>query len=649
MRNYNIASDLIQVKSIQPVVYKQYDNGDSLEVELFEDGEKIILTDEVILAFFELESGTVIQKNCTINENGNAVAVLDNNILSIGGKLKVEFTIYQDDNETTTRTILINVENSIDRNEAIETIPQWDIVQQVLDLKASDGTAIEEKINILNEAVEDKFNELSAAAQVDSEVILARGNEANLKARLDKTDAQLADIVSLPQSEDTISLQAAISKGGKISLKKGKTYIVNARLTIPDNTEIDGNFATIKRADAVNITLLKMGTNCVIKNLIIDGNKDLQVNPTWSTCIEIETGLNSIVENVVINNGNEAIVSYYDNVTIRDCKITNCGGNGIHFSGSNNTHVDHCFVKNTNLKSGMGHEDGCIIWSNECQNITCTNNTVENGISGFGSIDSIDDSNVKIIGNTILNCRTSAFDLRLPNLALENIIITNNRIFNSKVVDIWNTQNPPATTLENAIFSNNIIIDTIVYLTRVNGVICTSNIIKSKADTTNIILIITGCNDIICANNLVEGGAYGIYVDGTCSNITVNSNTCKNQITTGIRMNTANPNVSFSANKVSNNANAGASYYGIVIQNGCKSVGNELNIVKGAFGILAPSTGGIIKDNIIKTDALVPSIKIYGGSTGLIVVGNVYNTDMAAPADLTGNTVVNNYKVTGLV
>lgn len=194
MRKYNIASDLIQVKSIQPVVYKQYDNGDSLEVELFEDGEKITLTNEVILAFFELENGTVIQKDCTINENGNAVSVLDNNILSIGGKLKVEFTIYQDDKETTTRTILINVENSIDRNEAIETIPQWDIVQQVLDLKASDGTAIEEKINVLNQAVEDKYNELSAAAQVDSEVILARGGEVNLKARLDKTDAGLAEM-----------------------------------------------------------------------------------------------------------------------------------------------------------------------------------------------------------------------------------------------------------------------------------------------------------------------------------------------------------------------------------------------------------------------------------------------------------------------
>lgn len=132
MRKYNIASDLVQVKAVQPVVYKQYDNGDNLEVELFQDGDKVSLSDEIVLAFFQLEDATVIQKNCTINESGNAVATLDNNILSKQGKVKVEFTIYKNGEETTTRTILITVEPSISRNEAIETVPQFDIVYQIL-------------------------------------------------------------------------------------------------------------------------------------------------------------------------------------------------------------------------------------------------------------------------------------------------------------------------------------------------------------------------------------------------------------------------------------------------------------------------------------------------------------------------------------
>jgi hypothetical protein len=133
MRKYNVVSDLVQVKSIQPIVYKQYDNGDNLEVELFEDGEKINLTNETVLAFFQLEDNTVIQKTCAVNVDGNAVATLDNNILSKQGKLRVEFTIYDNEKETTTRTILISVEPSINRNEAVETVPQWDIVDQILE------------------------------------------------------------------------------------------------------------------------------------------------------------------------------------------------------------------------------------------------------------------------------------------------------------------------------------------------------------------------------------------------------------------------------------------------------------------------------------------------------------------------------------
>jgi hypothetical protein len=139
MRKYNILSDLVMVRSIQPVVYKQYDNGDNLEVELYEDGAKINLSTETVLAFFELPDGTVVQKTCGI-QNGNAIATLDNNILSQSGNLKVEFTVYKNGNETTTRAIFITVEESINRNEAITTTPKWDIVQQVLAFDVQEAT-----------------------------------------------------------------------------------------------------------------------------------------------------------------------------------------------------------------------------------------------------------------------------------------------------------------------------------------------------------------------------------------------------------------------------------------------------------------------------------------------------------------------------
>jgi hypothetical protein len=283
VRKYNISSDLVQVKSFLPIVYKQYDNGDNLEVELFEDGDKINLTNEIVLAFFELENGTVIQKTCTVNENGNAVATLDNNVLSVGGKLKAEFTVYKDGKETTTRTIQITVESSINRNEAIETIPQWDIVHQVLDLKASDGTAIEEKINVLNEAVEVKFNELAAAAQVDSEVVLARGNEDNLKARLDKTDVSLADMTT--KKADQLSLDSTnqeLQNALQIlanAVKKSDTGILNLNV-FDENTRAvlqglqPGQINAVlgvKNVTPINTTFFKTGKNLFNKNTATSG------------------------------------------------------------------------------------------------------------------------------------------------------------------------------------------------------------------------------------------------------------------------------------------------------------------------------------------------------------------------------------------
>lgn len=178
MRQYNVVSDLVLVKSIEPVVYKQFDNGDTLEVELYQDNEKIELTSEIVLAFFQLDDGTVIQKTCAIS-SGNAIATLDNNILSIGGTVKVEFTVYENGKETTTRTLLITVETSIDRNNAIQTVPQWDIVSQIL----ADGpgilSAAEQATNSMNTALPNIEN-LEPIGPYDDAVVYSKNNIVSL-------------------------------------------------------------------------------------------------------------------------------------------------------------------------------------------------------------------------------------------------------------------------------------------------------------------------------------------------------------------------------------------------------------------------------------------------------------------------------------
>jgi hypothetical protein len=362
MRKYNIPSDFIQTKALQPIVYKQYDNGDKLVYEPYDDGEKINLTDEIVLAFFELVDGTVIEKTCEII-NGNAVATLDNNILSKSGKLTVEFTIYKDGSETSTRAIIISVEKSINRNEAIETIPKWDIVQQILDLKASDGSAIEGKINVLNEAVEVKFNELAAAAQVNSEVVLARGGEATLGQRLDKVLSSLADMTTNVKSfgaksdwdgttgtDNVDFFNAAFANGYKAIIPKG-TYRISQFRGI-DNQHVDGMGSTLKLYNKNSPVMAVFGSNSIYENIVFEST---EAALPWS----------------------RATLENLSNVMFRNCTFRGFRDPatyvawGIYMKNTKNVVLDNCKFSN-NSQSDIALLEGT-------ENITIINAMGENG------------------------------------------------------------------------------------------------------------------------------------------------------------------------------------------------------------------------------------------------------------------------------
>jgi hypothetical protein len=288
MRKYTIPSDLIQVKSVQPVVYKQYDNGDNLEVELFQDGDKINLTNETVLAFFQLEDDTVIEKTCTI-KNGNAVATLDNNVLSQQGKLKVEFTIYDGEKETTTRTILITVEPSINRNEAIETIPEWDIVQQVLDFKPSleslildteiavqyatesaeyaqtQGDYVESKKPIIDKFTGDQTN---LQAQIDSLVIGGDSSPEAAQARVNKSGTVYATLKARLDDENT-KIAASLAE------KATQAYVKNLNNALAYTRDVNysyvqnkmQNFITHYKNRDKNLVLLMWGDSISARDM----------------------------------------------------------------------------------------------------------------------------------------------------------------------------------------------------------------------------------------------------------------------------------------------------------------------------------------------------------------------------------------------
>ena len=154
--------------------YKQYDNNNLLRVMVEEDNKKVDLTDCTGLAFFELPSGIILEKNCTINENMIDINI-DNNILSENGKIICEITLNKGDVFFTLFRISLMVERSIDREEAIVSEAGMELIAELLEICKTEE--------------ERKQNELSRQSRENERVaseITRIQNETNRQSNEDK-------------------------------------------------------------------------------------------------------------------------------------------------------------------------------------------------------------------------------------------------------------------------------------------------------------------------------------------------------------------------------------------------------------------------------------------------------------------------------
>lgn len=122
----------INTKMYQIARYKQNDNNVSYNMRIVQDSIDVDLTGYTALAFFNLPSGRVTQKNCTI-EDSTVYTELSHIELSEEGDVISEITLYKNDKVVTTFSTIIKVEKSINRN-AIEDEPSWDIIKDILNV-----------------------------------------------------------------------------------------------------------------------------------------------------------------------------------------------------------------------------------------------------------------------------------------------------------------------------------------------------------------------------------------------------------------------------------------------------------------------------------------------------------------------------------
>lgn len=425
------------------------------------------------------------------------------------------------------------------------------------------------------------------------------------------------EIVNLGGVVDTVeALKKAIEQGsGIVSLKRGVEYVLSEKIKLGENMTLIGNGAVIKRETGYENILIESSIGCRISDITIDGSRENMVSPTWDKTIEIATRKNCIIENVKIVNGNEAIIVYGDDVVVKDCKITNCGGNGIHFSGASRSRVENCTIIGANLRSGMGHEDGCIIWSNQCNGATCIGNYCENGKSGFGAIDNLINSEVKIIGNTVKNC-DNAVSGKFNSSAPHDIIISENLFYNSGKLELNRVINPHISEGRVTIV-NNQCYGTKIEVRAMNNVIISNNIVHREN------IAIYNANNLRINNNVVcaRKSNTGIYVSG-CTNVMVSENTAKAEsytlyVGTSKNIQVCNNNLRQSYDAVGRVINFPSSKDGAYVS------GNRVAAFREAFSVESYYT--FINNIIDCATEDINAVIIYGGVNNAIATGNRTN------------------------
>lgn len=133
--------------------YKQYDNNNILKIIIQENKEEVNLSMYTARLFFKLPSNIILEKD-TVIKNNQIIVTIDSGILSESGRIKVDLTLSSSDQLVSAFTMYFDVEETIDRNEAVQSKPEWDLITNTLNNLDTKVDKVEGKSLISNTEIE---------------------------------------------------------------------------------------------------------------------------------------------------------------------------------------------------------------------------------------------------------------------------------------------------------------------------------------------------------------------------------------------------------------------------------------------------------------------------------------------------------------
>ena len=475
------------------------------------------------------------------------------------------------------------------------------------------------------------------------------GNGATIKRATQTSTTTVTGVVSGVTNAIVVADSSIFSVGQQINIKNGANYGTQ-NVTV---SGINGNTITTATSFVLSsgspwsgettvylsFDTIKVADGCRIDGLVIDGNQANWAFAHWEVTSEIKVaGANVVISNCRINSApGECIQELGPGLT--GCqyvanKITNADGNGIHLSGSTGTLIEGNYIDTCNVDGvAVAHNGGCITLSNMVEDCRIVNNYLANSRAGVGQVDSVDNSRISIVGNTVVNMSSFMLELRGNNANLTDIEVCANRFWNASApaaaaliaVDITDTGSG---SISRVTVTGNQFRNAGLTVGRLVNAAITGNSFETTyqaTDTYHDAIKATVLTDTAIVGNSTKYGNAGIVINGNLTDVVVNGNVCTKGYYYGIyAAGSTNINVMLSNNGVAmdNNVNTGSAT-GIVVGANCVARGNNVNMTAGYAGFRVNNVANaVVQGNTVRGAGAGKTIRVETGSTGYVVVDN---------------------------